>query len=152
MSVKRPQVATPTRPKRIASHRSMALAAIALLFLFTQQTSIAQPRHSIASTMQAMRPEPADEGPAASDRLPMPVDPPQTIADPEREFALKLLESEEQGLKLAEAHAATATDAQMREIARDVAAARRTEIARLRAWLANRKVRIHPPRMLQRQH
>ncbi len=147
MPVKRQQVATPRPPRGIPTPGSMALA-LALTTLFMQQTSIAQTRDPKALTMQAMRPEPADEGSPSRERPPASIDQPQKLVDPEREFAMALLESEEQSLKLAEAHVATATDAQMREIARDVAAARRAEIARLRAWLASRKV--YTPRMLRR--
>ena len=69
--------------------------------------------------------------------------------DPEREFAMRMLESAQRELRLAETQASIATDIQIKQIANDTAASRRNEIKKLRAWLAQRKV-LSTPRMLNR--
>ena len=100
--------------------------------------------------MQSSRPQLENEDLPANKRGTPSMGESQIIRDPEREFALQMLAHSEQELRLTEAHAATAIDEQMKQIANDTAATRKKEIATLRAWLATRKVG-RTPRMMTPQ-
>lgn len=139
---------TPSFPHRTALARWGTILFI-LCVACAPQSGDAQSSSKDVRVAQSSRPQPAEE-----DRIPgapgMPIfADQQRIADPERDFALKMLESAEKELRLAERHATVATDAQMGQIAKDVAASRKREIENIRAWLANRKVML-TPRMLHR--
>ncbi len=101
-----------------------------------------------ARTTPNFRPQPAEEELSVARQRISPVGE-QRIGDPEREFAMRMLESAQRELRLAETQASIATDIQIKQIANDTAASRRNEIKKLRAWLAQRKV-LSTPRMLNR--
>ena len=147
MSVQHCSVDTPVRPD-YTRPSGLAAFVLTLCMIVMPPTQAAENRGANPPVTSGSRPQPAEEELPANERGAPAIDEQQNIADPERVFALRMLEFAEQELRLAEAHAATATDAQMREIANDTAASRRKEIRRLREWLAKRKV-LRTPRMLK---
>lgn len=136
------------RPDRVGSGLEVFFSVLCLLVI--SPICAEENPGSDTRVISASRPQPAEEDLPPAERGAPSIKEQQRVADPERIFALQMLEHAEQELRLAEAHAAIATDVQMREIANDTAASRRQEISRLRAWLAKRKVFI-TPRMLNRQ-
>ncbi len=124
------------------------LLTLCLLMLIMAPIHAAETFGPQASATADSRPQPAEEDVPDVGRRVMPASE-HRIADPEREFAMRMLESVERELRLAEAHARISTDTQLKQIANDAAATRRNEIEKLRAWLSQRKV-LNTPRMLNR--
>lgn len=127
-----------------------AASALSILFfvLLPHQDAAATTRVDPLIAVDA-RPQPAEEDLPPGKRGAAPTEPQQTFRDPEREFAVKMLERTQKDLQLLDAHKAVAADAQMSEILNSATQSRREEIARLRAWLANRKTTL-VPRMMHR--
>ncbi|MGI9026103.1 MAG: hypothetical protein ACR2GP_11090 [Burkholderiaceae bacterium] len=122
----------------------------ALSQLVVSQSGAAENPDADTCVTSTSRPQLAEEDLPPAERGAPSIKQQQKIADPEREFALQMLERAERELRLAEAHTAIAADAQIREIVNDTAASRRKEISRLRAWLAKRNA-LSTPRMLNPQ-
>ena len=135
------------RPQRLRYGTRIRITIVVALYLsITMQPHAAETLDPAARATLNFRPQPAEEDLPTAMRRTTPAS--EKIADPEREFAMRMLESAERELRIAETHANIVKDGEIKRIANDIAASRRNEIAKLQTWLAQRKV-LKTPRMLK---
>ena len=129
--------AAPRTPARACATAWVVASALLVL----PQPALAQRSSGPVGAAETNRPQLAEEEvrPPTRAQGKRSTDTPRSIADPDRDFAIRIRKLEEEAQKLAQAQLKDGADAEMRAIAQSMIDARKDEIGKLDAWLARRK-------------